>query len=235
MKANTRITATKAGSNKGTRPRFSTPVRQTSQKVSLNPEIEKLAEEVAVEFGTFCAKLRDLKPKIDKIRSHFRANSRGSVMLAGCRTFREFCEKRLHRCEQTVYKMLNSDTKTRESRKTIPNAPPARRKSVVAREKIERLRSACRAASRYFDAEDKGNKAAAREARAHFFALIKSEPIQALIIGDGRMISKCCCTCHNTSVSTMKNLPSSAVSHYKDRPMAGPPGAAEASVIPAQA
>ncbi len=128
MKIRTRITAAKfCGQQRKTAPFFNVYSTRLA-KVRPNSEIEKLAEKVAAEFGTVCVKLSDLKPKIDQIRSYFQASIRGSVTLAGWPLFREFCEKRLHRCEQTVYKMLASDTKKREPGKTIPKAPPARPK-----------------------------------------------------------------------------------------------------------
>jgi len=180
MKA--RITAAKAAA-KRKQPRVSMSVRPDSQKLSPNSEIEKLAEEVAAHFETVCAKLSELRPKVEKIKSYFRESIRGSVTLAGCRSFREFCEKRLHRCEQTVYKMLASDTKKREPGKTTPKAPPARSKP-VASEDFERLRCACAAASRHFDAEDTGDKAKAEQAKAEFRAITKAPSIKPLIIGD---------------------------------------------------
>jgi hypothetical protein len=182
MKA--RITAAKAAHKGKKQPRFSTSVRQGSQKLSPNSEIEKLAEEVAAEFGTVCAKLSELRPKVEKIQLYFRESVRGSVTLAGCRSFREFCEKRLRRCEQTVYKMLASDPEKREPGKTIPKAPPTRPKPVVASEDFERLRCACTAASRHFDAEDTGDKAEAENAKAEFRSITNAPSIKPLITGD---------------------------------------------------
>jgi hypothetical protein len=183
MKVRTRITAAKTAANKAKQPSFSTSVRPDSQRFRPNCEMEKIAEEVAAEFGTVCAKLSELRPKVEKIQLYFRESVRGSVTLAGCRSFREFCEKRLRRCEQTVYKMLASDPKRREPGKTTPKTPPVRPKP-VASEDFERLRRACFAASGYFEADDRDNKEEAKAAKAEFFAITNSESFRPFISGD---------------------------------------------------
>ena len=185
-------------------------IQQDSTNLSLSVEIEKLATEVTAEFSTVCAKLSELKPKIEKIQSYFRESVRGSVTVAGGRTFRQFCELRLQRTEQAVYRMLSADTRKRKEKKNIPKEPTARQKSVVANKDIERLRSACSAAARYFCAEDNGNTAEAREAKAAFFAIINTKSIKPLIVSD----------VPNTSP-------------YRYRPIASSLGAAETGAIPA--
>jgi hypothetical protein len=143
--------------------------------------METLAEEVATGFSTVCVKLRELKPKIEQIRSHFQENKRGSVTLSGCRSFREFCENRLHRTEQAVYRLLSSDSKKSQRKTRVPKVPTAHQKPTFADEDIERLRSACFAAARYFDAEDSGEKMEAAKAKAEFLAIKNAGFMKPLI------------------------------------------------------
>ncbi len=138
--------------------------------------MEKLAAEVAAKFATVCVKLRQLKPEIEKIRSYFQESIRSSVTLAGCRSFREFCENRLYRSQQAVYKMLSSATKEHTEKKKVVKATTAHQKPGIAREDIEQLRSACFAAARHFDAEANGNQAAAEKAKEEFLAISKAKP-----------------------------------------------------------
>ena len=69
-------------------------------------EMESLAKETTQEFRDRFRKLRELKPKIQRIQDYFANNVRGSVTLAGCSSFKEFCEKKLGRTKQAVYSLL---------------------------------------------------------------------------------------------------------------------------------
>src|SRR5271163_44953 len=184
MKTRKRITTANAAANTAKRGRCRRSIHRDSTKVRLTLKIEKVAAEVAAEFSTVCVKLRELKPKIEQIRSYFQGNVRGSAMLVGCRSFREFCKKRLHRSEQTVYRMLSSDAKKRQEKIRVPKSPTARQKPVIAREEIQRLRRACFAVVRYFEAEASGNDAEAKKSKAEFFTIIKMGSVRPLIFGD---------------------------------------------------
>jgi hypothetical protein len=146
--------------------------RRGSRKLSL-AEMERLAADVTTEFLAACVKLRELKPKIEQIRLFFQKNVRGSVTLAGCGSFRDFCKMHLHRTEQAVYKMLSSDSKRQqEKKKNVPKSPTTHREPVISKADTQRLRAACLAAARHFDAEDTGNKPEASKAKEEFFAIV---------------------------------------------------------------
>jgi hypothetical protein len=211
MKGAKRITASKTTANKPRQGACPRSVQQGSTNLSPSLEIEQLAAEVTAEFSTVCAKLSEPKPKIEKIQSYFRESGRWSVTVAGCRSFREFCERRLHRTEQAEYSMLSPDTRKRKKKKNIPKEPTARQKSVVANKDIKWLRSACCAAARCFCAEAKGKTAEAREAKAEFFAIINTKSIKPWIVGD---------------------VPNAG--DYAYRPIASPLRAAETDATPAQ-
>jgi hypothetical protein len=149
-----------------------------------NPTMEKLAAEVAEQFSATCHKLRELKPKIDKIQKYFQQNVRGSVQLAGCGSFSEFCVKCLHRSQQAVYQMLSSDGEKRKKKKPDFKLPTTEPKPVLASVEVEQLRAACFAASRYFEADDKGDKEEAKTAKAEFLAITNAASFKPLISGD---------------------------------------------------
>ncbi len=171
MKIRRNITAAKSRVEKtkeGPCPRSG---RRESKKLTLN-QMEKLAADVTTEFLGACGKLRELKPKIELIRTYYKENVRGSVTLAGCRTFRDFCKMHLHRTRQAVYKMLSSDSNKQQEKKNVPKSPTTHQKRVIANAETKRLRAACLAAVRHFDAEDNGNTPEASKAKAEFFAIV---------------------------------------------------------------
>lgn len=177
-----KLTAAKETTNK-TKDQCLESFKQASKKFRPNLRMEKLAADVAKEFSAVCLKLRELKPKIEKIQSYFQHHVRGSVTLAGCGSFRQFCKDRLRRSEQAVYQMLSSDSKKGKEEKN-PKPPTTHPKPVLASDDIERLRAACFAASRYLEADDKGNKEEAKMAKAEFLAITNAESFKPVISGD---------------------------------------------------
>ena len=159
-------------------------LKRASKNFRPNLDMEKLAADVAKQFSAACLKLKELRPKIEKIQSYFQQNVRGSVTVAGCGSFRQFCKDRLHRTEQAVYQMLSSDgekSKKKESNFKLPTKKP---KPVLVTVEIEQLRAACFAASRYFEADDKGDKEEAKTAKAEFLAITNAASFKPLISGD---------------------------------------------------
>ena len=71
-------------------------------------EAEGLATKLEQEFAPVCVKLKSLKPEVEMMQAMFKVLCKGSVTIAGCRNFGEFCEKKLGRQRQTVYEMLGS-------------------------------------------------------------------------------------------------------------------------------
>lgn len=85
-----------------------------------NREIEAMAAEAAK-----CTKLKELRPKIERIHDYYTDHMRGSVTVAGCRSFREFCTKKLDRTTQAVYAMLGDYRKRKSKPKKTPSLPAA--------------------------------------------------------------------------------------------------------------
>jgi hypothetical protein len=195
----------KGAANHAKRGRCRRSIQRDSQNVSLAHKMERLAEEVTTQFSTVCVKLKELRPRVEQIRSYFRENIRGSVTLSGCRSFREFCEKRLRHSEQAVYRMLSSDTKKSQKKTRVPKVPTAHHKPTFSHKDFERLRSACLAAARFFDAEDSGEKMKAAKAKAAFFAIVRTGTIKPLLFG----------------ILAKQDPPPSAADQRSDRPMAG--------------
>jgi hypothetical protein len=68
-------------------------------------EADKRADFVIAAMGALTAKLREFKPQIEESRRDFR-KLKGNQTIAGCKTWAEFCEKKLHRTDRAVRKML---------------------------------------------------------------------------------------------------------------------------------
>jgi hypothetical protein len=103
-------------------------MNQGLQNASLDhAAMERLAVQVVRDFATVCAKLKDVRQPIETIQSWFRSHPRGSTSLLGCATFKEFCEKKLHRHESTVYRMLGNSRAMLEAKRA-----DARRRLVEA-------------------------------------------------------------------------------------------------------
>lgn len=72
-------------------------------------QAEKLALQVLKELDqTVCVKLRQLKPKLEKLRAHFKTKA-GKEQIAGCKTWKEFCNKKLNRTDRAVRKLLAAE------------------------------------------------------------------------------------------------------------------------------
>jgi len=70
---------------------------------------EELASSILQEFGPFCAKLRSMKSKIEKLRDYFKAKDQKET-VAGCSTWAQFCERKLHRTDRAVRLLLAEET-----------------------------------------------------------------------------------------------------------------------------
>ena len=53
-----------------------------------------------------CIKLRDLTPQLEELRSHFKELKKYGGRIVGCKTWDEFCRKRLHRTRRAVNMLL---------------------------------------------------------------------------------------------------------------------------------
>jgi len=151
---------------------------------------EELAAFLEKEFNGYCQKLRDLKPQIEAVQEAFKTLT-GSKTIAGCRSFSEFCEKKLHRTKQAVYSMLGDYAKKSGKRgqssdkgESMPQKPAVHQTLALAEEDVERMRTGCNAAVRYFDAEAKGHEEEAEKAKKEFIAISKAESLKSVIFGD---------------------------------------------------
>ena len=73
------------------------------------PQAEKLARQVLEELDqAVCVKLRQLKPKLERLRAHFKTKG-GTEQIAGCKTWKEFCKKKLNRTDRAVRKLLAAE------------------------------------------------------------------------------------------------------------------------------
>src|SRR5437867_4905823 len=89
------------------------PTRPSGERVVAHLEMEKLAVQTALEFRACSRELRALRPKIQHIKDYFASSVRGSVTLAGCSSFKEYCERKLGRTRQAVYAMLGARSEER--------------------------------------------------------------------------------------------------------------------------
>jgi len=97
------------------------PTRPSGERVVAHLEMEKLAVQTALEFRACSRELRALRPKIQHIKDYFASSVRGSVTLAGCSSFKEYCERKLGRTRQAVYAMLGAyPQKQKEKKKLQP-------------------------------------------------------------------------------------------------------------------
>jgi hypothetical protein len=72
-----------------------------------NKHAEDLAQRIQEQLdGAWCVKLKELKDELKELLGHFK-KLKGKDRIAGCRTWAEFCEKKLHRTDRAVRKMLN--------------------------------------------------------------------------------------------------------------------------------
>ncbi|HTA22658.1 MAG TPA: hypothetical protein VK763_03925 [Terriglobales bacterium] len=71
-----------------------------------NKHAEDLAQRILEQLeSAWCVKLKELKDEIEELLVHFR-NLKGKQAIAGCKTWAQFCERKLHRTDRAVRKML---------------------------------------------------------------------------------------------------------------------------------
>ena len=164
-----------------------TDSRNLSPANTADPKMEKLAARVVKVFTACCTKLKELKPEIEQIRDWFLSQP-GSKTLAGCRSFKEFCETKLNRTEQAVYAMLGDySAKSKKaggtgSKKKSQQSTSGQ--SSLSHEDEVRLRTGANAAVRYFEGQEAGDSDKADEAKKEFMAISKMDSIHSIISGD---------------------------------------------------
>jgi hypothetical protein len=160
---------------------------QDSKNLTLDREhrdMEALAGKVAQEFRITCRKLRPLLPKVKRIQDYFAAKVRGSVTLAGCQTFKDFCEKKLGRSPQAVYSMLGDYPARQKAKKQKVPKPGRVYDDGLTQEDVNRLRTAANAVNRAKEAETQGRKAEAEIAWTEYARITEAEPLKSVLAGD---------------------------------------------------
>lgn len=162
-------------------------------------EAEKLAIKLEHEFAPICTKLKSLKPEVEKMQAMFKELCKGSVTIAGCRNFGEFCEKKLCRKRQTVYEMLGDYKKNREKNGSPSDgegetqqrtaAHPAKRDQMKqelaeAKANVERLLPVGQAAGKFVEALESGDEAKKEEAIKELQFTIDAAPQTGLNAND---------------------------------------------------
>jgi hypothetical protein len=151
-----------------------------AEKLARLAAAEKLALSLQKSFAPLCIKLTSLKPQVEKMRDLFAELVKGSVTIAGCKSFGEFCEKKLGRKRQTVYEMLGDYKKKQRHAHKKKKGPQL----VLQGEDQERLITAANAAQRHFDALDANDADTAQKAKREFQSITSAKALAARIDGD---------------------------------------------------
>lgn len=157
--------------------------------------IEKLATKLVADWTVACGKLKSLAPEIDQVEKYFANHVRGSVTVLACRSFKEFCTKKLKRDRSTVYEMLldwrKPESNEREGEvveETTPVQPSKREqlKQELAEAKADanRLRPVGQAAGKYANAVTKGDEALKEEAIKELLHTVNATPPTGLNAND---------------------------------------------------
>jgi hypothetical protein len=84
---------------------------------------EELAQIVVrVTAGCF-AKIRSAAPYIQELHARFKRHKRGHANIAGCKTWKEFCETRLARCDRAVRFLLEEQKAESNPKRKKPTKP----------------------------------------------------------------------------------------------------------------
>ena len=138
-------------------------------------EMEKFATKLVSEWHGHLTKLKELAPSIKKVEEYFHTHVRGSVMLMGCSSFKEFCVNRLKRHRSVVYKMLQNYKRETEGEQdeherndkggsSTNNRDQLKKDLADAKAKVERLLPVGHAAGKFANAVKEGNEALKAEA-----------------------------------------------------------------------
>lgn len=159
-------------------------MRPTGQKAVEHREMETLAATVAQQFRASSRKLRALRPQVQQIQDYFASSVRGSVKLAGCSSFGEFCEKKLGRTRQAVYALLGDyPQKQKEKKKRQPKRCLVY-DGGLTQEDVTRMQTGLNAVYRFEQAKEKGDDEEARSAWEEYTRIAAAEPVRSQIEGD---------------------------------------------------
>jgi hypothetical protein len=155
-----------------------TPPDQTNIE---HREMEKLAEQVAMHFHSYDRSLGKLRSQIERIHDYFTTSVRGSVTLAGCGSFGEYCTKKLGRTRQAVYSMLGAYPERARERKQREPKRERERDDDLPLEAQMRLRTSWNSIRRAAEATTPEER---DEAIDECRKIIAAEPLKSVLDGD---------------------------------------------------
>jgi len=162
-------------------------------------EAEQLACKLEREFAPICTKLKSLKPEVEKMQAMFKELCKGSVTIAGCHNFGEFCEKKLGRKRQTVYEMLGDYKKNRNKNENACESEgedneiaselrgkrdQLKQELAEAKANVERLLPVGQAAGKFVEALKSGDETKKEEAIKELQFTIEASPKTGLNAND---------------------------------------------------
>ena len=160
------------------------PTRPSGERAAEQVEMEKLAAQTALEFRACSRELRTLQPKIQHIQDYFASSVRGSVTLAGCSSFKEYCEKKLGRTRQAIYALLgNYPQKQKEKQKRQTKGEHVYNGGLT-QDDVTRMQTGLNAVYRFQVAKSNGNQEEARCAWQEYEHIASAEPLKSRIAGD---------------------------------------------------
>ena len=162
-----------------------TLVCQTTTAASLeHREMEELAAAVATQFLAVTRNLRMIRPQIERIRAYYASNVRGSIRLAGCSSFNEYCEKKLGRTRKAIYAMLGDYSQKQREKKERVRKSTFMYDGGLTQADVDRMRTALNAINRFEMAKERGRDEEARAAWEEYTRIAAAEPLASRISGD---------------------------------------------------
>ena len=155
-------------------------------------EMEQFAKDLVSTWHGHLAKLMELASQIEEVEEYFRKHVRGSVTLLGCKSFKEFCEKRLNRHRNSVYEMLRNYKaakggkagKAGEAAKGGLKRDTLKQELARAKADVKRLLPVGQAAGKLAEATKAGNQAKKAEAEKELLFAVEAAPPGGLNAGD---------------------------------------------------
>jgi hypothetical protein len=96
------------------------PTKEGSEAELSSASNEQLAEIVI----SGCVQFKKILPYVAELRERFAALPRGNANIAGCKTWTEFCEKKLDRTDRAVRKALRPPSSAKVApRPAVPSDP----------------------------------------------------------------------------------------------------------------
>jgi len=103
--------------------KLSPAAQSSAQREKLAKRVEKLVEEAFDMYDSSLKRLKELRPLIAQLRQQFMELKQDEV-IAGCRTWTQYCQKVLHRTDRRIRQILKGTNPASEkhSRKPLPES-----------------------------------------------------------------------------------------------------------------